>query len=755
MKALAGVIRSFREHSSLYVILTAAVLLELVSGIQYFYTRGLLEDELESHAESELTTKAILIKGTLNAAENALSDHVWDALRNLEKPDSLFHVAERLTIAHPLFVSSAVAMRADYYPDRGRWFEPWAGWNGDTLRTEQIGGADHDYLSMTFYTSVVESDSARWSPPYQDEKGGHGLITTYALPLHDVSGEVLGVLGADMSLNWLGDTLNNRRKYNSSFILLLTEDGHLIAGPDEKKVSRDRVNAIVDLINDSTKAHWRSDSGRSDVKPFRDILDGREGFAFYAFMKGRPYWQLALVSYDEEVYGKLNRMSLNILLLSLAGLLLLGYILYRSARNLRRLHAASVEKERINGELRIAQSIQMEMLPTHDQLVADRHDIDVTGTLEPAKEVGGDLYDYFVRDEKLFFCIGDVSGKGVPSALVMAVIHAFFRSSTSHDANPSRIMKKLNEAACEGNGSNMFVTFFVGVLDLPTGRLRYCNGGHDHPFVINGTEVRELQATANLPLGLFNDFDYQMQEEQLTPGAALFLYTDGLTEARNPQRELFGEKRLLQALERMATPELTAPQLLENMSRCVSAFVGEAEQSDDLTMLAIRYTPKSGHTLLHETITLKNEVAEVDRLGAFVKSLTTRLGMDKSLASNLRLAIEEAVVNVIDYAYPTETAGKVTVEADVQEDESDVSGNQHLCIRIIDNGVAFDPTEATQADTTLSAEDRPIGGLGIFLMRELMDSINYERVDGKNVLTLIHKLKNTQPRPLSPEREEI
>ena len=173
------------------------------------------------------------------------------------------------------------------------------------------------------------------------------------------------------------------------------------------------------------------------------------------------------------------------------------------------------------------------------------------------------------------------------------------------------------------------------------------------------------------------------------------------------------------------------------MNESVRVFVGDAEQSDDLTMLAIRYTPEAERSLLHESLALTNNVSEVDRLSRFVKAFTERIGLDKALASNLRLAIEEAVVNVMNYAYPKETTGTIELEADIMVSSSaDGAGQQHLCVKIIDSGVAFDPTEAAEADTTLSAEDRPIGGLGIFLVRELMDSINYEREDGRNILTM-------------------
>ena len=288
-------------------------------------------------------------------------------------------------------------------------------------------------------------------------------------------------------------------------------------------------------------------------------------------------------------------------------------------------------------------------------------------------------------------------------------------------------MQTINETSCEGNESNMFVTMFVGVLDLPTGRLRYSNAGHDHPVIV-GAEA--LPAKANLPVGAFADFVFEMQETVLTDGSMLFLYTDGLTEAKNREHQMFGVERVMDVLN--DNVGLKPAQLLEKMEHEVHAFVEDAEQSDDLTMLAIRYTPRQFDSKLTEMLVLKNDVHEVKRFSSFMKSVMEQLGVEKSLARQLRLAVEEAVVNVIDYAYPSGTDGDITIL--IQSD------GRSIRFQIIDTGVAFDTTAKEMADTTLSAEDRQIGGLGILLVRELMDTINYERENGQNVLTLIKKL---------------
>lgn len=273
-------------------------------------------------------------------------------------------------------------------------------------------------------------------------------------------------------------------------------------------------------------------------------------------------------------------------MLTLAGVLILAFIIHRAAKDINKLQQATLEREHIDSELNIARKIQMEMLPKGNAVVS-RNDCNIFGSLIPAKMVGGDLFDYFIRDEKLFFCIGDVSGKGIPAALIMSADYTLYRSITAYESNPSRIMKAINEASCHNNDSNMFVTMFIGVLDLPTGRLRYCNAGHDKPFVI-GQEVRTLQAKPHLPLGVMDDVLYTTEEDVLAKDDMVFLFTDGLTEAKNENREQFGLKRVETLLKRFnRRGDIPTETLINEVSERIAAFVDGAEQSDDLTMLAI------------------------------------------------------------------------------------------------------------------------------------------------------------------------
>ena len=405
--------------------------------------------------------------------------------------------------------------------------------------------------------------------------------------------------------------------------------------------------------------------------------------------------------------------------LILLGLAILFFMIERFAHNEKELREATEKQARIDGELAVARNIQQEMLPK-------TFPAGISGHLEPALEVGGDLYDFYRRDGKLFFCIGDVSGKGVPAAMLMSVLHSLFRLISGKEESPSKILKALNRQLCEGNESNMFVTFFVGCLDLYTGKLRYSNAGHDKPFLLPGSGASLLPAKANMPLGVFTDTEFEEQSLTIEPGSGIFLYTDGLTEAKNARRQAFGRERVQEVLNSCIKEGCTsAESTVAAVSESAHAFEAGAPQADDLTILLIKYEPGE---LLRESITLINDKDEAEKLGPFLKDFLSKLELDRKTAGGLRLALEEAVVNVINYAYPEGETGNVTVYA--ESDRSEVR------FTVVDSGMPFDPTAVLSADTTLDAQNRPIGGLGIHLVRKLTDSVSYSRKDGKNVLIL-------------------
>ena len=287
----------------------------------------------------------------------------------------------------------------------------------------------------------------------------------------------------------------------------------------------------------------------------------------------------------------LDMRSLRLLLLVAVGIgsLILCVVVYRNSRYLEKLRQADAEKQRISSDLRATAEIQRQMLPPGHLLLDD---VEVFGSQKPALEVGGDLFGYFIRDNKLFFCIGDVCGKGTAAAMLMASVQTMLGAVSLHESNPARIAQIINEAASEGNEACLFVTLFIGVLDLSTGNFQYCNAGHTPPYIL-GSQLSELPCDPNLPIGPFANAEFSLQSTTLAPGSTIFLYTDGVTEAQDSAGQEFGPertKRVLNAcIEQQLKPEAIANAVTDEVHR----FTKDAPQSDDLTMLVVHYTPGS------------------------------------------------------------------------------------------------------------------------------------------------------------------
>lgn len=713
-----------KAGTSLTVIISAVLLLELMMGIMFYAAQNFIQKTMERMVDVEMDATYLRIRNKLADVEVTIDNMAWVVSEGLDEPSWMFDITRRMVKNNPIFWGCGVAFAPDYYPSMGQYFVPYSVRRGqDSIVSMQIGEYNIDHTKKEYYRIPVSQGISHWSEPYIDLIGAKSVITTYSTPIRNNLNHIVGVVLADITTELLENIMNDERIYQSTQRLLVTGKYNFLAGNDTPL-----FKDVLKLVKD--------DTDKTEYFTIRD-KDGKKHHVFYTYVGGKTDWILINILDDSEVFGKLRIMRMMLMLPVIIGLLFAWLIVWRSSKSIKRLKIVNAEKERIDSELQVASQIQQSMLP-HKEL--NTENLELKGFLKPAREVGGDLYDYIIRDEKLFFCIGDVSGKGTPSAMLMAVIHTLFRSVSTHESNPARIMQAINIASCQENDSNMFVTMFIGVLDLPTGHLRYCDAGHDAPFIISQTPTNSNESTTvlwsmidvnpNLPIGVFDDTNYNVQEITLQPYSTIFLYTDGLTEAKNTKRELYGLDRIKNVLD--TCPDNEPQKIIEKIVKAVNDFVKDAEQSDDLTMLAIRYTPVQFESTLTDTLTIKNDVHEIKRFSSFMKSVIEKLNIETSLARQLRLAVEEAVVNVIDYAYPIDSEGNITINM--------MYDGNSLHFQIIDTGAAFDPTTVQKSDTTLSAEDRQIGGLGILLVRELMDSINYERTDGKNILTLIKKI---------------
>ncbi len=716
------------------LIITAAVLLELIVVIQSGYFRNEITKNLRLRAERELRAKDLAIRNILKQVETAVKNHVWDAERLLVYPDSSYAVTRRLVEQNSNITGSSLSFIPNYYSSKGYWFESYAvrRKNG-AIETMQLGSAEHDYTGMEFFKMPVETDCAGWSNPYLDSDGARMLLTTYSEPVHDSSGRVVAVLDADVSLDWLDNILSMQYVSLSSYHILMSRTGLLMSYPDKEKVMRCTFEEVVSEMKDTMllDLNRKMLAGESGMEILNDAR-GNKYYAFYAPVGEGTGWSLAIVSSENEVFGEYEKMRSRLLWLRIVGIVILGFIVFRFVRNVGRLQKVTVERERIGSELSVARNIQLGMLPKGGISQSGSEMLEIEGLLVPAQEVGGDLYDYYVKDNRLYFCIGDVSGKGVPASLLMTVTRSLFRTVSPYAVGAAKTVEFMNLSMADMNDSNMFVTLFVGVLDLISGKLDYCNAGHGAPILI-GKEISRLDVVPNLPVGVYSDFKYQGQEAVLPADSTLFIYTDGLTEAKNSEYAEFGEERMIQALEKIKGKDLPPAELLEYMVGEVNKFVKTAAQSDDLTMLAF-CCKRANDSKNGEKIVLKNNLEEIPRLNEFVGRFAKKAGFDDADVWNLKLALEETAVNVIDYAYPSGSVNEIIVEACFDETE--------IRFEVIDSGKAFDPTAVADADVSQNADEREIGGLGIFLVRRIMDEVSYARSDDRNHLTLIKRKKS-------------
>ena len=576
------------------------------------------------------------IETMFQLAKTVTFNNRTDVEANLDSPEHIFGALERIMKINKRLSGCFVAFEPDYFKGQGQWFEAYAYYADSThVECQQIGSPQHDYFNGAWYQqglSLAREDDGYLTDLYYDDTVNNGMFCSYVVPVFDRQGRKVGVYGVDLSHDLLNvtieETMRNVRKefyadaqsnisaddviYFS--IQIIDSKGNRIAGSDSLDISMLKSEQeLVDVELDM-----------KDLKHTPYYINSKQ--------LGNTGWTLVVFQHRELVFTWGVVLALFIIICMGIGAFIIFFFTRRSIRRatqplaflsesaqevakgnfdaslptfkhndevaqlrdsfgtmqqslkqyLEEQKAATAARASLESELNVAHDIQMSMLPKTFPAFPNRKDIELYASLTPAKAVGGDLYDFFIHNEKLFFCIGDVSGKGVPASLVMAVSRTLFRNISAHTDKPGHIVNTMNVNICEGNENCMFVTLFVGVLDLATGHLRYCNAGHDAPYV----EAKLLPCHSNLPIGVTPDIEYAEQETTIAPGMTLFLYTDGLTEAEDVDRQQFG----MQRIDKVITAFKGSPQeLIETMTAAVHQFVGDTEQSDDLTMLAFKY----------------------------------------------------------------------------------------------------------------------------------------------------------------------
>ncbi len=791
----------FSRRLSLYLCAVVAVffVIATVIAIQQSVRQSSIEAEKNAFAQMDIISLRIeLILKSVEAAVDNMAVDVEEELSAL-RPDAqrLYDITRTLVQENDFVVGSIISVPKYAISTEQCYFAAYSARSltTDSIITSQVGNDDYDYTTMDWYRIPCQQECPYWSDPYFDEGAGNIIMCTYSRPLRGGDGEFLGVLTADLPLYWLSDRVNEIKPYPSSYNIMVGKNGSYIVHTDSTRILRETIFSATSVMSDSTARHI----GHEMVAGHRGSVtfdnDGTKSLALYTPIPTTG-WSLAMVCPYHDIYRGTHDMAI-VLIVTLAMALLLiflvlNFVIGRMTRPLRafnysarciaagdfqaplpkiksrdemmqlrdsfrfmqtsltdyinRLKETTSAKERIESELSIAREIQMSMIPKVFPPFPDRRDIDIYAFMQPAKEVGGDLYDFLLDGNKVYFIIGDVSGKGVPAALFMSVARSIFRSIATSVASPSAILCAMNNAMCDGNETNMFVTLFVGVVDLSTKEITYSNAGHNPPILMDNAgsaRLVDVSKCSGIPVGVFENYPYTEETMSVDTGDRLLLYTDGLTEAEDKSAEIYGEERLMATLSREGFSTKGTRDLLESIFADVEAHVAGARQSDDLTLMLMDFKGTveqeskkdcsaqavSCHSSHHREIELTNDISQLISMTVWLETIFEDYDIPPTLAMNINLAIEEAVTNVIMYAYPQGTSATFRIEFDMPE--------PNLAIwRITDAGMPFDPTAKVDADITLNAEDRSIGGLGVFLVKEIMDKVTYCRRDGQNILAM-------------------
>ncbi len=391
------------------------------------------------------------------------------------------------------------------------------------------------------------------------------------------------------------------------------------------------------------------------------------------------------------------------------------------------------QKERMQRELNVGRDIQMSMVPDTFPAFPEHEEFDIHALLKPALEIGGDFYDYFFIDhEKLCVCVGDVSGKGVPAALFMAVTKTLIKSTAIEDHSPASIATRVNEEISRDNPSSMFITLFIGILHIRSGEFRYTNAGHPYPYIKRaGGEVEILKPVHGPVVGAISGVAYREGSVELGKHDQVLIFTDGITEAMDVDDQLYGEQRVIDHFKAVPPEGLDA--LVASTLNSVESFAGEAPQADDITILALSMNIEpedvSGET---RKCVIANDLKEIDRVNDIFNEFAEQCGISMPVSLRVNCVFDELLNNIISYAYGDEEEHSIEVIMGY-------SGTR-LSISIADNGVPFNPFTRKDTNTELALADREIGGLGIHLVKNVMDEVIYQRRYNRNVVTLIKHL---------------
>lgn len=437
---------------------------------------------------------------------------------------------------------------------------------------------------------------------------------------------------------------------------------------------------------------------------------------FEAFHMGLA---LVIVKPFSTILPIIQSVSLPMILTNSLGMGIFTFIIH----NLIHEQETQRSKELIESELSIARQIQMSIVPKIFPAFPERSELDIFALIEPAREVGGDLYDFFLLDnDHLCLVIGDVSGKGVPASLFMAVTKTLIKAKADFYISPDQVLNQVNNELCKDNDSGMFATLFLGILTISTGEMVFSNAGHNIPFVLKANgDVEPLPRLPGLALAVMESISYSKANYKFNVRDSLVLYTDGVTEAMNPDGKLLTDARLLEILKQFKGS--TAKELVYEILEKTRLFVNGASQSDDISMLVLKYLGSK-----RMNYKLNGVPEEINLLSQAIEKFAAENSIPQNVAYKVKLSLDELLTNTMTYGYTEGEKRDMSVSLAVED--------RALIIETRDNAVPFNPLEMDEPDINLSIDERPIGGLGIHIVQKMMDEISYRHEECWNILTM-------------------
>lgn len=642
MKRLLFLIRrSMPAKLTLWIALLSSLVLLASLGFMFSQSKKSVRQEALNRAEQVLDNTVQRVTNVLDRVEVATDNMDWLPVRHLKTPDSMFVYSRRILENNPELNGCSISFEPYYFPGKGKYFSAYSLNQDGEILTEQEGGPHYEYFTFDWYQMAKLLDEPCWTEPYFDFNPdgfySQEMIASYCKPLKDAQGRYIGTISVDLPLGWLSETIAAVKPYPNSYSIMIGRGGTFFVHPDSTKLFYQTIftETLEREDPDRTALGKAMQAGEEGMKQM--VIDGQNCYVFYKPL-GTTNWSMGLVCPERDILSGYKRLQQAVLIIVVLGLLLMLDLISRVIRNeleplselnrqaktiaaghfqeelvdegrideigqlnrsfagmqhslinyIDELKQTTAQKASIEHELKVASDIQMAMVPRKFPAFPERNDIDLFAAMVPAKEVGGDLYDYFILDEQLYFCIGDVSGKGIPASLLMAVTRNLFRIIAQQGHTPESIAMQINSVLSRDNEQGMFVTMFIGQIDLKDGVLHYCNCGHNPPVIVRKDGKAEFIPVkyTNRPLGVWEEGGFQGETLGCIRGELLLCYTDGLNEAENMKQELLGNDTVIRLMTECA--RMSAEEVIRKLELEVERHRAGAIPNDDLTLLCLR-----------------------------------------------------------------------------------------------------------------------------------------------------------------------